>query len=304
MANLPYVSVQQQQMAQRQLPEDELPTKNLLRYYWYTNYLPNMPYKYARNYTANIQPTSIAVHQVSAGGADRSVNVAICAIPDGIALDVNEALVRIGTPRRLYFMSRTHISDQVLQQLDSQFGEQFYPQVTIPAPACAILPSTLPRTNFYMCTGPPSSTSEFVEYRYLQERSSIAQIAYDETTGNVYRLVLPKRQMLVLIMPRNFVRTGLKRGYFRFDNNIIIRCFSQYMLASEVFDETDANSEVTQFEVGGINDKFLPAIEIFFSRLGIHKITSNTTNQLYGYDKYITLVVGSIANIVLDNAKV
>jgi hypothetical protein len=257
---------------------------------WYINPMSTMAYKYLREYQTTLGPTTLTLLV-----NNQQYNISFVGVPDGVSPSASEVLIVRPVPKRLCIFANQPIPEPVLAHIDTLYGQIAYPILN--ATIVTGQQMTYPVNNFYLCNGPPSSISEFVEYRYLQQRHIISNIAYDNDSGRVYRLVQPKRQMLVLIMPSNFIRTSNKSGYFRFDDNLIVRCFSQYLLASDYTDDTDTG-EVTNFDIN-FNDKMIAAIEIFFSRLGIHKITSNSNNQIYGYDKYITLIVGSIANIVL-----
>lgn len=156
-----------------------------------------------------------------------------------------------------------------------------------------------PSNNFYLVDGQPSTVSQFVEYRYLTQRHIMSNIALNKKTGELYNLVLPEQTLLVLIMPSNFISLGLKHGYFRFENNIIVRVYSKYILSSNS-DRNDVDSgEITFFDASNL--KIRRIIEQFFNKLGIHKIVSNDDNQIYGYDKYITLVVGKVTNVIMPS---
>lgn len=255
----------------------------------YTNIANAGTYKYPREYQTDVkyEKRTIIIK-------DQPFTLTITGIPDGVSPVANEAIIHKGTRTRLYIFSDKPLSDESLQSIDALYGREPYP-IFYARIVRQHLP-TYPNNNFYLCQGPPSNISEFVEYRYLQQRHQISTIAYDNESGSVYQLVLPKRPMLVIIMPENFVRTTLRSGYFRFNNNIIVRVFSQYLLASTLIDSQD-DGAVTSFTTD--NDKVSSIVESFFSRLGINKISSNSPNHIYGYDKYVTLVVGSISNIVL-----
>lgn len=255
----------------------------------YTNVVNIGAYKYPREYQTDIsfEKRTIIVN-------NEAHTVTITGIPDGVSPLANEAIVPNASLKRLYIFADKQLNDDVLQAIDSIYGRKPYPIIytRIVRQRLGVYPSN----NFYMSRGPLNSISDYVEYRYLQNRHQIANIAYDNETLSIYQMVLPKRPLLVIIMPENFVRTGLKTGYFKFENNIIVRVFSQYLLAAT---QTDANDDgaVTAFTID--NDKVSSIVECFFSRLGIHKISSNSSNHIYGYDKYITFVVGSISNILL-----
>lgn len=255
----------------------------------YTNITNIGQYQYPREYETNItfDRKDLTVDGIS------FTNITITGIPDGVSPIANEALIEKNTVRRLYIFSDTPLNEQYLDTLDKFYGKVPY-KITVCSMPNTVLAS-YPKNNFYLTNGPPSSISDFVEYRYLMHRHFITNIAFDGNSNAVYRLVLPERPLLVIIMPRNFIRTGLKTGYFRFENNIIIRVYSRYLLSSEIFDED--TKEITSFSMHNVRLKLV--IEKLFGRFGMHKIVSNSDNQLYGYDKFMTMVVGSVANVVL-----
>lgn len=226
---------------------------------------------------------------------DNVSDIAISGIPDGVSPQANEALMPKNSVHRLYIFSDSPLGDQTLATIDSFYGKKRYPILEADKPN-AILTSNYPKNNFYMCKGRPSVVSEYVEYRYLQQRHLMSNICYDSESGEIFKLVLPHRPQLVILMPRNFVRTGLKQGYFRFDNNLIVRVFSRFLLSSQFYNDRD-NGETTVFSMDDVRLKAI--VEKFMGRLGMHKIDSNTTNHIYGYDKFMTIVVGSVANIML-----
>lgn len=264
-------------------------TANITNVNLYTNVANIGIYKYPREYQTDVkfEKRTILLN-------NEPYVLTITGIPDGISPIANEAIVQANHLTRLYIFSDKPLTDEMLQSIDILYGRKPYPIIYTNVVRRKM--DVYPSNNFYMCKGPPSNISEYVEYRYLQQRHQIATIAYDPETYSVYQMVLPKRPLLVLIMPDNFIKTGLKSGYFVFENNIIVRVFSQYLLSSTQTNAHDDGS-VTSFDTD--NEKVSNIIECFFSRLGIHKISSNAPNHIYGYDKYITLVVGSVANIVM-----
>lgn len=255
----------------------------------YTNLANVGQYKYPRQYETSV---TMDQKEITLDGTTFT-NVTITGIPDGVSPLANEALIEKGAIRRLYIFSDQPLNEQYLTTLDSFYGKIPY-KITACSMPNTILPS-YPRNNFYLTRGPPSSVSEFVEYRYLSQRHLLTNIAFDINSNSVYKLVLPERPQLVIIMPNNFIRTGLKCGYFKFDNNLIVRVYSRYALSSDLM--MDDNNEITSFSIHNL--KLKSVIEKLFGRFGMHKIVSNSENHLYGYDKFMTMVVGSVANIVL-----
>lgn len=247
-------------------------------------------YYYPREYqTDDISAT----REMTLDGNDY-INVRITGIPDGVSPLANEAIVSTDCIYRLYIFAEQPLNETVLQALDKFYGKKAYP-IIMTDTVCGVIDS-IPKNNFYMCKGTPSNISEYTEYRYLQQRHMLTNIVFDSETNSVYRLVLPERPQLVLIMPNNFVRTGLKKGYFRFDNNLIVRIYSKYILSSALTEDSDVY-EMTVFDIA--DTKLRSTIEGFFGRLGLHKIATNVNDQLYAYDKYITAIVGNASNLIV-----
>lgn len=257
----------------------------------YTNLNVNAAYRYARPFETDVTYDS---KQLTINGVDY-VNVVITGIPDGVSPEANEAVIKRQTPRRLYILS-----DRPLDHADIEVIDGFYGKRSLPMPdsttVCGKVVSDCPRNNFYSVEGTPNVAARFVEYRYVQRRHQPANIAWDTTTGNVHRLVLPPNAaMLVLVMPENFVRTSLKRGYFRLDNDLIVRVYSRFVLSAATLEPDNELISVINTD----DARLMTVVRAFFARLGMHRIVSTAVNQIYAYDRYLTLVVGSISNVAL-----
>jgi len=256
----------------------------------YVNLMPTTKYKYPREFRTDIETENrqIVVNRFG------SVWITITGIPDCISKETNEAIIPTGEYKRLYIFSDVELDEAILLDLDGFYGREPYPILN-----CENIIGNLdryPSINFYMVDGTPMSTSTFVEYRYIKQRHIVSNLAYNKQTGDVYNIMLPRPSLLVFIMPDNFIRLGLKHGYFHFENNIIIRVYSKYILSSRL-EQAEDPGEITVFSAD--NSRVKTIVERFFNRLGIHKIVSNDDNQIYGYDKYITLVVGKLSNVVM-----
>lgn len=291
-------------------------------------------------------------------------NIAVTGVPDGVSPLANQALIPTGTIRRLYVFSDAELDTKHLEMIDTFYGKQPYPNFKCDILRKASTLSVYPKHNFYMRnnadaeltgllynntmdSGCPTMSCSYIEYRYLQQRHMLANIYFNPYTGSVFRLVLPTRPLLCIIMPQNFIRTGPKQGYFRFENNLIVRVYSRYLLSSEHEDNTTINNdsnnindtktfydlqdaiandnasapeslvtatqqqhemylnqqqqpiEVTVFDVNNV--KLQRMVRQLFGRFGLHKIDSFSSNHMFAYDKYITMIVGSVANIELPN---
>lgn len=255
----------------------------------YININNNTRYKYARPYQTTID---YDIKQLTSDG-EKYIKIIISGVPDGVSPDANEALIKKGTIRRLYIFSNSPLHDNDIKTIDSFYGKLPYPLLTAINP-CGIK-KNIPNNNFYMCEETPSVISHFIEYRYVQKRHQMSNIVYDSKSGLIYRIILPKKPMLIIIMPSNFIRTGPKMGYFQFSNNIIIRVYSKYLLSAEIDEKDDELISIITTD----ETSLMQCLKSFFSRMGMHRIMSNSKNQLYAIDKYMTLIVGNVANISL-----
>lgn len=260
-------------------------------YKLYTSLAPQTRFRYARQFQTDIQTAEtreLTIDNIN------FITITIIGVPDGIDVRANEAIIRNDTIKRLYILSDIELSENYLSTIDSFYGKIIFPIIE-----CKTLIPLLnfpPVNNFYACSSvQPNTLSTFVEYRYLQQRHMTADVCVNATYDFISRIVLPKRPLLVIIMPRNFVRTSLKAGYFLFDHNIVIRVYSKYLLACAQDGNEPDFPVITDMN---INDrKFMDTVNGFYGRLGFHKIASHTQKHVYAFDKYMTIVTGSIANV-------
>jgi hypothetical protein len=262
----------------------------------YTNYNNSYDYYYARAYQTDV----VGENRSLTNDANTYTNVMITGVPDGVSPIANEAMIMRDSPRRLYIYSNKPLDESYLATIDDFYGRAPFPIATAQTP-CGQL-SGLPRNNFYLVAdGPPTCVSDLVEYRYLQQRHQITNIAYDSGSGKIYKYVPPPmhEHLMVIVMPKNFIRTNLKCGYFRFDNGLIIRVFSNHILSSELYDNNDSN-ETTRLDRG--QQMLLLALRRLFNTLGMTQIVeTNKGKTLYAYDNHLTMVVGSLSNIMLPS---
>lgn len=277
----------------------------------YKNVYNTLKYAYARPYTTLIPVGEY--RQMMTGGDEESqqrlfVDIYIVGVADGVSPRVHETMIPVGTPRRLYIFSDTPLDEQTLSTVDSHYKERRYPLLSLDTLCARLDGNRVPTQNFYTAFAGRSSEdvfeaavnrrqdTMFVEYRYAQQRHTVANIYYDEFTNNVYRLALPAdNAMLVLIMPYNFVRTGLKQGYFLFDDiDLMVRVYSKHVLSAN---QTSDTGEVLVNDICTGNRRMMDIIRTFYSRMGVHNVYTPSDNQIVGYDKYLTLVVGDVSNI-------
>lgn len=233
-------------------------------------------------------------------------------VPDGVSPIVNETRIDPNTTRRLYIFANEHLSEETLETLDKKFGKEFYPIFTI-THVYGNKIDEYPKENFYFCENYPTNIEQFTEYRYLQYVHRKSRIVFEANNKNVYKLVLPYDPLLVIVMPSNFIRTSYKYGYFKYDNGLIINVFSKYFLSSNTAsskqfyvgsantNEISPQDRLRQIEISNVNlnDARLKAIiEKLFLRLGMQNIISTKPDQIYSYNKYITMVVGNTNDII------
>lgn len=273
----------------------------------YKNAYNTSKYAYARPYTTSI--TVGEYRQLMTGGDEESqqrfVDIYIVGVADGVSPNVHETMIPVGTPRRLYIFSDTRLDEKTLATVDSHYKERRYPLLSLDTPCARLDGNRVPTQNFYTTfVGKDTfdaavnrrQDAMFIEYRYVQQRHTVANIYYDEVTNYVYRLALPAdNAMLVLIMPSNFIQTGLKQGYFLFDDiDLMVRVDSKHVLSAKQTSHTD---EMLVNDICTGNRRMTDIVRAFYSRMGVHNVYTPSDNQIVGYDKYLTLVVGDVSNI-------
>lgn len=251
----------------------------------YRNIYNSMAYFYARPFTTSV------TYSARPGATRGSVNVCLVGVPDGVSPRVREALVPVGTARRLYLYTDRPLKSAWLTIADATYGEFPYPVPALVAP-CG---RGIPTCNFYTARG----DGTFVEYRYAEQRHTAANVCRDETTDTLYRFALPDDTVapVVLIMPSNFVCTALKEGYFHFDTiDLIVRVYSKVALSSG---RTSSSVDEVTFvnEIRTDNRRVADIVVTFYGRMGVHNVYSVGDDRIVGYDDYLTLVVGDVSNI-------
>lgn len=256
-------------------------------------------YKYARPYAREPGDTGASGNLTDDGVTYTRVNV--LGVPDGVHANAREALVRSDAIYRLYIFSDRPLSEAQLSALDGVYGREPFPVLEATRPVGSVARGLYPRVNFYLTEDArPSTLSRYIEYRYLQQRHEVARIVCDDA-GLVYRLLLPEgAARLVLVMPDNFVRTDRRSGYFSFKRNLIVRIYSRFELSAANVDDAD---EGLVSDISTKNARLLAVVRTFFARLGLHRVHVPSENQVYAGDRYLTAVVGSLANIPLRRNK-
>lgn len=181
------------------------------------------------------------------------INITVTGVPDGVSPLVDQALIKNDAARRLYVFSDRELDEDQLTLIDTFYGKRPYPNFRCNILTKTTRLNAYPKHNFVMRNEPtqnilelidngqihpdeditnpqvmvqidnnddengcPTVSCSYVEYRYLQQRHLMANICFNPYTGDVYRLVLPERPLLCIIMPENFIRTGAKEGILSF----------------------------------------------------------------------------------------
>lgn len=279
-------------------------------------------YRYVRAFTAS---SNIVANPQYKKLIDNVQSIAIVAIgiPDGLSL-LQWSTATQSMRNRLNVFSQETLSEKFLQTIDESYGDEVYPVMRLVSPV-AIIDGTfssreqrellkLPLDNFYTIVGktiPPADGSsssyagvsggEFVEYRYLQQRQFYPTLAWDPSTGYLYKFVMPNkkirnRPIKCLIMPENFVRTDVNTGYWNFDG-LIFHVFARNCTLVGGRYESEDLPYITS--ISNEDPRTISIITSFLSKIGMHKIESTAVNQVYAIDRYLTVVVGSLNNLAL-----
>lgn len=249
-----------------------------------------------------------------------NVTIFIIAIPDGIGLNVNSANVQLPCYMRLFAYTQSPLNDEELAKIDQFIAQRGTPYPILTIDPTIVTTTTLnfyPKNNFYMAigggggvgggvgVGSASSASRFIEYRYFLTRHCMSNILYDPKSGMVNRFVLPFTPPTVLIMPNNFVRTGLRRGYFTNPSGLIVRVYARRALSCESASVTRlVDNVISLLPSASSEDRVLAYARSLFARLGMHRVYTNRDEdgdlvQIYAYDEYATLVIGRVDNLQL-----
>lgn len=262
-------------------------------------YVTNVPaFKYKFIYPRPFEFYDTHHNVTFVSGNDR-ITITVSGVPDGVSPLATRAIMKKGTISRMHIYSTVPITEEkYMKAVDLQYGKIPYPVLSCSL-ELRLKHKNIPQVNFFTSsTMPPSAVSQFTEYRYLMLRDIPSNIVYDSKSGSVFRLTLPERPFLVIMMPENFIQTAQRQGYFVFENDLIIHVFSRYTLSSKTH-RLERKVHVTDLSM--INsDRIKTLVNSLFARLGLHKVSFNIVqyNNIFAYDKYITMVVGNIANVI------
>lgn len=267
------------------------------------------PYRYARELTASSNIIANPQYKKLVDNV-RSVAIVVAGIPDGLSL-LHMSKIKPTMITRLNVFAQEALSEKFLQSVDESYGEDAYPLMRLISPVASNITAagqvSLPPENFYAITNkirPPEAKDqtaiyggEFVEYRYLQQRQFYPTLAWDQSTGNTYRFAMPEKHKSItcLIMPENFTRTAVDRGYWDFNGLVFLVFAKNCTLVGGRFG--DDSNVITS--ISSEDPRALSIVTNFLSKIGMHKIESTAINQIYAVDKYLTVVVGSLNNLAL-----
>ena len=266
------------------------------------------PYRYVRELVPSSNVRASPQHKTLVDNV-QSITIVVAAIPEGMSL-LQLTQIDSSMLTRLNVFAREPLDERFLKSVDDSYGDSFYPITRLTA-VIASATYTLPLENFYAVANraiTPESVSagasvvdaytgngELVEYRYLQQRQFKPTLLWDPLLGSIYRFVMPQKCLRCIIMPENFIRTSVNRGYWDFDGLII------YAFARNCTLVGGTPGEDSQLITSLSNDdpRTLAIITNFLSKIGMHKIESTAINQIYSIDRFMTIVVGSLNNLAL-----
>lgn len=238
----------------------------------------------------------------------------ITGIPDGVSPKATVAIVPKDTVRRLYIVSNRRLDETTKRTIDrykrDEYDKHDYPIRTVRYP-CAVL-SQYPRMNFYMnkhaADSPITTTTTLLEYRYLQNRHLPATVAYDQSTGELYRLALDDDGLtkLILLMPKNFVKTSARSGYLQCDDDVIVHIKSNFDISANNDNnndnDNDGDNDTNDLVVSVINlhDGILKRKMLnVMSTLGFTNVLfTDDMDGIIGKDRYMTAVIGNLKNVI------
>lgn len=266
------------------------------------------PYRYIRRFVPSSTVRKNPQYKTIVDNV-KSITIVVAAIPDGMSLlqlsKINDSMIM-----RLNVFAREPLEDKFLNSVDDSYGDTFYPIVGLLSSVASAI-YTLPVENFYAISRKAilpdgvaldmadayAGAGELVEYRYLQQRQFKPIIIWDPNNGNIYRFAMPRNNKTTrcIIMPENFIRIAVDRGYWNFDG-LIIHVFARDCTLVGGSLGMDSQSITS---ISNDDPRTLAIITSFLSKIGMHKIESTAINQIYSIDKYMTVVVGSLNNLNL-----
>lgn len=263
------------------------------------------PYRYVREFVPSGNVLANPQYKTIVDNV-KSITIVVAAIPDGLSL-LQLLKINKSTITRLNVFAREPLDDRFLKSVDDSYGDTFYPINRLLSPVSSAI-YTLPLENFYaifnkaitpntIATDTFAGNGELVEYRYLQQRQFKPVLMWDPVVGNIYRFVMPHKHKTIrcIIMPSNFIRTAINRGYWNFDG-LIIYVFARN--CTLVGGQPGTDSQVVT-SISTDDPRTLATITNFLSKIGMHKIESTAINQIYSIDRFMTVVVGSLNNLSL-----
>lgn len=263
------------------------------------------PYRYVREFVPSSNVLAKPQYKTIVDNV-QSITIVVVAIPDGLSL-LQLSKIDASMITRLNVFARERLDERFLKSVDDSYGDTFYPITRLVSPL-ASTPSSPPIENFYAVSRKAitpdgasvdayAGSGELVEYRYLQQRQFRPVLIWDPTVGSIYRFALPIKHKTIrcVIMPGNFIRTAINRGYWNF-NGLIVNVFARNCTLVGGLHGTDPQVVTS---ISNDDPRTLSTITNFLSKIGMHKIESTAINQIYSIDKFMTVVVGSLNNLSL-----
>lgn len=241
----------------------------------------------------------------------------IWGVPDGVSpLADCAAITKHRADRlRLYVYSEQELDDRFLVTVDQEYGNERYPIVTIEE-------DTISRRQVNAVDDPPqkynyytqsdlttnvdvASIHKFIECRHFMRRHDAATIVYDNRNGKRASLVLPRDIVpIVLLMPPDFNWETERSGFFKLQNGLILRVYSKYTLAVSMSSQPASPIETYDVEVpvskiSTDRASFVRACYSYLATLKFHDIVTTSINQIVAKDEYVTVIIGSLVNVVV-----
>lgn len=263
------------------------------------------PYIYARPYKLKQDP-SISNYQLN------DIKIKFITVPDGFC--PNASIIESDSTQnyRLHILSSQKLRTDQLKMLDGLHEIQDYPIYNLELLQTDMINYEPQLYNFFTrfktsnessyknwlnfnqtSTESINTIGQFVEYKLFSKRHETTKILRNFENNTISKLLLPPNSaIIVIVMPENFIRTGNYKGYFKFNNNIIAKVFSNVLLSSKTQGvEIDKISDIR-------NTKNLYHLQIldFFSKQNFINFGSKK-DQIIIRDEYFQIVIGELSNI-------
>lgn len=265
------------------------------------------PFIYARPYKLKQKP-SISSYILN------NIKIKFITIPDGFC--PNATIIESDPTQnyRLHILASHILEPDQLKILDGLHETQDYPIYNLELLQTEIINYEPQLYNFFTrfktsneasyknwlnfnqtSTESINTIGQFVEYKLFSKRNETTKILRNFENNTISKLLLPPNSaIIVIVMPENFTRTGNYKGYFKFNNNIIAKVFSNVLLSSKTQGiDIDEISDIRHSK-----DIHHNRIIDFFSKQCGFVDYHTEKNQIVITDKYFQIVIGELSNIL------